>query len=353
MNNTANINPAAVNSEPVALKGKKQNPQMKTFIKILKIFIAVTVVFVVIVTAVTCLILNFAADARAREACEFLENNIICTVDYFDSGIEKKKYYSFENGYVSTEIHYIEDDAPEENRVTGNITDYNKFYKIVTYWFSKKAAVYSSTDGKDWDLLFKRALIKSSGGEYFMDIYYGYSTDEVISFRNDVLSGNVPDRDNPIGDKTENGDSSENYNTDISTEILGKAVYYHEIVIKHASGDISIPIEVGKVMDRCCKDYTIDYSPYYETRYEYIAAESIEEIENSAFAEYLGNSFIVNIRGKILYNPDVAGYYAESQDILTLIVNFDENDNCMAVGNIYISREFDICATMMAVSQAF
>lgn len=187
MDNTKSAEPTAVNAGSVTEKDKNKNSSMKTFIKVLKIFAACTAVFVAVATAIICLILNSLATSRAEETFGFIENNILYDFNYYDSGIEKKHYYSFKDGYVSEELHYIDGEDPQESYVTGDITDYYKKYKIVTYWFSKKVGIYFSSDGKDWELFIKRKLIKSGSGEYFLDYDYGYDIEHIITERNDIL----------------------------------------------------------------------------------------------------------------------------------------------------------------------
>lgn len=333
-------------AEKIAVQNKKKS--RKTVVIIIIALVAVMLVLGTVAAIVSGVMLIKSADTRLQAATELIDNSTVY-VREFNGDISDIKYYSFRDGYASEEIHHFDGKASENNSVSGDITDYNKLYRIDTSLFSNKVSVYTSSDGKTWDRIIKKRLLYSKFFDYweFEDLGNS-STEDVISTRNKILGD-----ENFSDGNYEDAPPSQQHNTDISEEILVRAVYCHEINITHASGGISIPIEIGKVMDRCCKDYTVDYSPYYETKYEYIAEESIEDLENSDFAKYLGNSFIVNIRGKILHNPDVAGYYTESQDLLTLLVHFDENDECMGFGHIYISKQFETCATIMAVSEAF
>lgn len=135
------------------------------------------------------------------------------------------------------------------------------------------------------------------------------------------------------------------YRTEISVEKLAEAVYSYRYQIQ----DSGFSIKVGEVLDRCCDDFTADYSPYQETKNEYISSEHINQIENGTFKDYLNNSYIVRISGTILYNPEIPYYYSDYQHIITLLLHFDENDNFVGSGYRSISDEFDRCAIMLSV----
>lgn len=135
------------------------------------------------------------------------------------------------------------------------------------------------------------------------------------------------------------------YRTQIDAETLAKAVFSCMYDIQ----DTGFSIEIGEVLDSCTAEISSDYSAYQETKNEFIASENIDRIENGQYKEYLNNSYIVRINGRILYNPEIPNYYTDNQHIITLLLHFDENDNYVGLGYREVSREFDTCAIQLSI----
>ena len=158
---------------------------VQEFVKKHKIPIIYIAIISAIVIAIICMILAILALNRAKLATDYIEGKVY---QYYDTSC------SFANGKLSEEMHHIDDDEPEKNRVEGSLDDYKYFYKIVTYLFNNKISIYVSTDKKDWEFYHQARFERDSSGDYFMDTYWDETTPEKVKEeRNDILCDHIFD----------------------------------------------------------------------------------------------------------------------------------------------------------------
>ncbi len=166
---------------------------VQEFVKKHKIPIIYIAIISAIVIAIICMILAILALNRAKLATDFLEGKVYAEKDIYSS-FASNTYYSFLNGKLSEEMHHIDDNEPEKNRVEGSLDDYKYFYKIVTYLFNNKISIYVSTDKKDWDFYRQKIFKKDSSGDYFIDTRWEETTPEKVQeARNDILCDHIFD----------------------------------------------------------------------------------------------------------------------------------------------------------------
>lgn len=132
--------------------------------------------------------------------------------------------------------------------------------------------------------------------------------------------------------------------TMVSAEVITDAM----LSFRYPAGAFSIPLK--DLLPKCCPDYKGTFAPYEELKNEKLTEEDIQKYETSNIKDYLDNAYFVTLTGCIMENPEIPYLVTENQEILTLLILFDDKDE--VVGHLIIEkcRQIDTCAILIATS---
>lgn len=102
-------------------------------------------------------------------------------------------------------------------------------------------------------------------------------------------------------------------------------------------------MKLGSLLDELCPDYQVKIEPYEEVKDK---LSTYEEKLNSDYADCLDRTYLVTVTGRVLYNIDVPNYYSGEQDLISVLLVFDENSELIASAIPDESRDFEVSALL-------
>lgn len=103
-------------------------------------------------------------------------------------------------------------------------------------------------------------------------------------------------------------------------------------------------IKLSTLLNRCASGYQISKTPYLDTDPDLIPSSWSDALECGEYAEYLSSSYIVQIKGDLMRNPEIPYFVNEDVNILTLLLIFDENDNFIEMEILEEHPDLRTCA---------
>ena len=101
-------------------------------------------------------------------------------------------------------------------------------------------------------------------------------------------------------------------------------------------------IKLSTLLNRCASRYQVSKTPYLDTNLDLIPGS--DTLEHGEYAEYLSSSYIVQINGDLMRNPNIPYFVNNDVNILTLLLIFDENDNLIETKILEEHPDLRTCA---------
>lgn len=103
-------------------------------------------------------------------------------------------------------------------------------------------------------------------------------------------------------------------------------------------------IKLSTLLNRCTSGYQVSKTPYLDTDPDLIPSSWSDTLEYGKYAESLSSSYIVQIKGDLMRNPELPYFVNEDVNILTLLLIFDENDNFIEMKILEEHPDLRTCA---------
>ncbi len=111
-------------------------------------------------------------------------------------------------------------------------------------------------------------------------------------------------------------------------------------------GTFSISYE--EVLTECALDTNYEFLTFEEGKNEYLTSEEIKYFEDE-YAEDIENAYFAVVTGRISQNPEIAHFYTENQEIMCILMWFDEDEKLTGITKKRVCSEFDLCATLLCL----
>lgn len=111
------------------------------------------------------------------------------------------------------------------------------------------------------------------------------------------------------------------------------------------SGDFSISF--GELLPECCADYEINYTAYNKAKNDYLEEDDITDLEEGDYKQYLDNSYFVTVSGMVMENPQLPNLLKKQDEIVTLLILFDKNDEAVSYQIVNCCSQLETCAILL------